>query len=336
MKSRGCRFMMDENKNLNVIPVAFICDENFVMPTCVAATSLIKNAGETTFYDIFIIMAECSVESERKILELKSADCEIHIIRRSLEQYSEIKQLAHISKACLLKFEVSNIVDQYDKVIYLDGDIIVRGDLLPLYEIEFKDEYAAGVKDLDSIVEDKGNINAGIMLFNAKKIRDEGILPILIQTRKELGDRASMDQQTYNIVFQNKYIYLPIQFNCIASKLVGTEHKKRYSMLTTEKLNRVYNTDYKSNFEVVNDALIIHFATSYKPWIYTFATGAKEWYAYYLLSPFKDIPFKLISRGEYRFRNVLRCIREDGFKGLLRLLLRKFQSKKTNGKIEWE
>ena len=91
MKSRGCRFMMDENKNLNVIPVAFICDENFVMPTCVAATSLIKNAGETTFYDIFIIMAECSVESERKILELKSADCEIHIIRRSLEQYSEIK-----------------------------------------------------------------------------------------------------------------------------------------------------------------------------------------------------------------------------------------------------
>ena len=38
------------------IPVAFISDDNFIMPTCVAITSLIMNKKPDTVYDIIIIM----------------------------------------------------------------------------------------------------------------------------------------------------------------------------------------------------------------------------------------------------------------------------------------
>lgn len=40
----------------------------------------------------------------------------------------------------------------------------------------------------------------------------------------------------------------------------------------------------------------IHFATGNKPWKYTFAPCAKEWYQYYLQSPYGDKPFKRYGR----------------------------------------
>ena len=57
---------------MSKIPVVLISDDNFIMPTCVAITSLIVNKKPETEYDIYIIMAECSDESYAKIKELHS------------------------------------------------------------------------------------------------------------------------------------------------------------------------------------------------------------------------------------------------------------------------
>lgn len=178
------------------IPVVLISDDNFIMPTCVAITSLIVNKAPETEYEIYIIMAECSDESYAKIQELNDLGTSVNLIRASLDEYRDIKQLAHISIACLLKFDVSELVPDYDKLLYLDGDIIVRGDLSELYNVELGDSYAAGVKELANITEETGNVNAGIMVFNAKRIRDEKLNIKMREIRRSLGDRSSMDQQT--------------------------------------------------------------------------------------------------------------------------------------------
>ena len=170
-----------------IIPVAMISDDNFIMPTCVAITSLIKNKAHDTFYDVFILMAECQEESEKRIMMLENPNCTLHLIKVSLEKYAGIKQLAHISRACLLKFDLCDLIPEYDKIIYLDGDVVVRGDLTELYNVDLKGSYAAGVKEMDSMIEDKGNVNAGIMLFNAKRIREEKLSVILRETRIAMG-----------------------------------------------------------------------------------------------------------------------------------------------------
>ncbi len=314
------------------IPIVMITDDNFVMQTCVAITSLCKNKNSDTIYEIFIVMAECSTESEEILMQIKQETCAIKLIKASLENYRDIKQLAHISIACLLKFDICELIPEYDKLLYLDGDIIVRKDLTELYETELDDNYAAAVKELYCMKNDDGCINAGIMLFNAKKMRNDGMRDILVDKRKSLGNRSSMDQQTYNMVIKDKIKYLSIVYNCVPGRLQG-DVKMDY---TIQELNALYGTEYKKAAQLIDDAVIIHFATGNKPWKYTFAPCAKEWYEYYLLSPYGDRPFKRYGRWGYRFHNISEILKKNGVKGVFQHLWSRASRSKNKKKIDWD
>lgn len=315
----------------NRIPVVLISDDNFIMPTCVAITSLIVNKKPSTEYDIYIIMAECSDESFSKIQELNEYGTKVNLIRASLDEYRDIKQLAHISIACLLKFDVSELVPNYDKLLYLDGDIIVRGDLTDLYNVELGDSYAAGVKELGNIVEDTGNVNAGIMLFNAKRIRDEKLNLKMREIRRGLGDRSSMDQQTYNIATGKNYKYLDIKYNCVPPRILAMQGDDLV------KINHCYGSNYTSLQDIIDSAIIIHYASGEKPWKYTFKPWAKEWYKYYMMSPYKNVEFKLRGIWSYRLDKLGKTIKEHGLSGVIKMLTDRRNRKNGKKKIKtWE
>lgn len=280
-----------------IIPIVLISDANFLVPTSVAMTSIVENKDKDIFIDFFIIMPTLDNEFERRVRGLESKEnCLIHFLQSSLDKYDGIKQLAHIPLSCLLKFEVSDLVYQYDKILYMDGDIIVRGDLWNLYDIDITNYYAAGVKDFSGLLNDTGDINAGIMLLNAKRIREEKLMSVFVDTRKGLGDRMSMDQTTFNIVFNKQYKYLDIKYNCVPEKL----EKLKKNNVSIDIINKLFNTSYKSLDDIYTSAVIVHYASGRKPWKYTYIDEAKEWYQYYLVSPYNDIKFKL--RGKMSFR----------------------------------
>ena len=318
-----------ENKR---IPIVMISDDNFVMQTCVAITSLCKNKNADTAYEVFVVMAECSKYSEEIFQKMQREDCIITLVRASLEPYRDIRQLAHISIACLLKFDICELIPAYDKLLYLDGDIIVRKDLTELYNTELEDNYAAAVKELYCMKDDDGCINAGIMLFNAKKMREDGMRDVLVAKRKSLGNRSSMDQQTYNIVIKGKMKYLSLIYNCVPGRLIG-DVKMDYSI---KELNNLYGTNYRNAKQAIEDAVIIHFATGNKPWKYTFAPCAKEWYEYYLLSPYGDKPFKRYSRWGYRIRNISEMVKKDGVTGIVKHYKKRINDKLKTKKVDWD
>ena len=306
-------------KKERTIPIGMISDDNFIMPTSVAITSIILNKAEETHYEIYVLMAECSEESKRKINKLNnlSEKCNVNIIEVSLDKYKDIKQLAHIPIACLLKFDICDIISDYDKLLYLDGDIIVRSDLWELYNTDIDGNYAAAVKEMYCVENDNGNINAGVMLFNAKKIREEGLRDKFLETRRSLGDRGSMDQQTFNIMFKGRYYYVDIKYNCVPGKL----HEKGIVQYGVGRINEVYNANYSSINQLYDEAIIVHYATSAKPWVYTYIPEAKEWYSYYLQSPFKDEPFKLMGRLEFRVKKYILIIKENGIVGVVKEII---------------
>lgn len=319
------------------LPIGMITDENFIMPTSVAITSIICNKSEDVHIVFHIIMAECSEKSKMIIQELNnlSETCDVVLIEQGLDKYRDIKQLQHIPISCLLKFDLCDLIPDYDKILYLDGDTIIRGDLWDLYNIDLEGKYAVGVKELQCLVEDKGNINAGVVVFNAKRIREERLSIKLFETRKSLGDRASMDQQSFNIVTNREYVYAPIRYNCVIGKLVGKEKVSEY---TIDRINSLYGMKYSSIQDLYNDTVIIHFATSNKPWIYTFNPEAKEWYSYYLRSPFKNEPFELKGRWRYRFDKMVEAIEEEGIRGAMARINDKIRRTidKNNSSVPWE
>lgn len=276
------------------LPIVLICDKNFIMPTAVAITSLIRNKDAATFLDIHILCSDCAPEDVRVLETLAKNEDRVTVSIRhvSAKQYGDIiRQISTISVSAVLKFDICELFPKYDRILYIDGDLIVRGDLWSLYhDTDFSDELFAAVLHSTCIVDDGRRINSGVILFNAKKMREEGMRDKLVSYRAGRGDQASMDQQTFNVVCRDRILYLPPRYNCIPRLLLNELRPPVYTM---EEFNRFFHTEYRTLEEIFNDACIFHFSAE-KPWVYHDLPLADEWMHYYKLSPYGAQP---LSRG---------------------------------------
>lgn len=321
-------------KGRMMIPVAFITDKNFIMQTGVAMTSLLDNKKPETLYDIFVIAAECTASQVDVLRKAVRGRGRLTVIHADLAKYEGIRQLAHIPAACLLKFDLCDLIQVYDKILYLDGDICVRGDLSELYQTDLGSSYIAGVPSIEMIYGGAERINAGIMLFNARKMRRNHMSCILMEKRKMLGDRGSMDQQTFNLVMAGRMKFLSFQYNFIPDKIIGRDRWK-YPL---KKLNELYRTDFHSKKEMAEKAVILHYATGTKPWKYSFVSLGNEWYDCYKKSVFGRKKLKRAGRVRLWSEKLRIALQEGGVSGMIHEIRHAADSRLSKAKgagIKW-
>ena len=281
------------------IPVAFICDDGYVMQTSVAITSMLMNKLPETFYEIFVVTAGLSDKSKEIFNSFSSDTANVTIITADTEKYAEFYKNADsrfvvATPAALFKFDLSELIPQYDKIIYLDGDIIIKSDLSSLYLYELDNKYAAAVRDIPQVLYENPHItlgfgteyfNSGVMLMNLKKMREENITDKLLKTKKQFEEYPLMDQNILNIAFEGNILQLPLKYNVLYLNLVRS--MKKY---TFARLNEVFGSSYSNISEIYHDAAVIHFSSREKPWKFFDVPLADEWLYYYNESPFGDVP----------------------------------------------
>ena len=258
-----------------MIPVVFVCDEKYAMPTSVAIISLMENRKSTTDYDIFVIGCGLSEESKTK-LKLAGGDA-LRILEQSLPSLEQVPVHEYVSRAALCKFEISDFLHNYDKAVYLDSDVIVNGDLSDLYKTNIDECYAGMVKDFyahliehdDLRLNYKVYYNSGVMLLNLKKMRADNISQKLIEEKKNNLYSKYMDQDVFNIVFKDNIKLLAPEFN--------------FMLYSKDDLNHFYEV-YNSNIPA--KPVIIHYP-GIKPWKEKCCLNFKNWYKYYKKSPYK-------------------------------------------------
>jgi len=185
--------------------------------------------------------------------------------------------------AALLKFDLPNVLAHLDKVLYLDGDLIVRGDLAELYATDLTGRYLAAVVDSGSIYyrhkyvqQVQDYFNSGVMLLNLALMRSEGASEKLVEAKRNSGDSLLMDQNVFNVVFDGKVRLLPIRYNLLYVNLLRAKGK-----YTIGDINRRYQTQYHSLDEVAEDALIVHYSSKDKPWKSFDVPLGEEWRSYF-------------------------------------------------------
>ena len=132
---------------------------------------------------------------------------------------SDINVDGRFSKYTLYRLLLPKLVTD-DKLLYIDADTVVNGDLSELYNIDFKDNLIAGV--LDCGVDDYKSeidfkkedlyINAGVTLMNLKQIRELE----LDKTWLEMVNTKwypMHDQCIMNITCKNKIIPVDLKYN---------------------------------------------------------------------------------------------------------------------------
>lgn len=255
------------------IPIVFSTDENYVVPTIVAGYSVLKNLKSNTFVRFYIMVPDSVTEREKTFLRILEWDdiSAVEFINMD-KSFSDIKMsISYISFATYFRLALPNILQNINKCIYLDSDLVVNSDISELYAYDIQDEYIAGCVAAEPTFSDfsdeekidhakllgvddlNGYINAGVLLMNLKKIRDDNMTKVLLGMVN--NDYPYQDQDIINSAFYKHICFLPRKYNVGPLKRILKEEKK----LPAERIKKID--------EAYARPAIIHYAQPQKPWI---------------------------------------------------------------------
>lgn len=306
------------------IPIVFAINNDYVKQLSVAITSILKNSCIYNKFIINILSTNITDENKNIIKSLSYLnnntqfnfiDTNQLIKKFNIENYmSRRKNYNYISIETYFRFFIPELLPQYDKVLYLDADLIVMDDLSKLYNFNI-DKFAMGViQDMNMEISVKHEnfmtskqlnireyiinilkkknlkyFNAGVLLLNLKKFRENNISNKLLEFAEENSPLEFQDQDILNAVLEDMVIYLDSKWNLF-------KDLDFYINYQNDK-NRI--KEIKKCFK---NPGIIHYIGENKPWIYKSKfwysfEGIKLWWKYYRISPFYDNKDELILKA---------------------------------------
>ncbi len=248
------------------INVCISCDDNYAKYASVVIASILANCREDDFLNFYILDGEISDDSKSKMLTLKNIkNCTINFVKvdeTKLEIYKQINTHEYITLLTYYRLILSELLPNVDKIIYLDCDTVVNTSLKELFETDLNDYIIGGV--LDARVKHKKKwrnskyINAGMVVFNLAKIREEHIENKFYEyTKNNIAKIETGDQDIINYTLADKIKILDDEWN-------------------------VQVSGFASRTSFTNRPNIIHYIGYYKPWVFGSCTFFKDLYFKYL------------------------------------------------------
>ncbi|MBP3847957.1 glycosyltransferase family 8 protein [bacterium] len=258
----------------NNVTVVFSTDNKFVPYLGVAIKSLVDNCSGENNYDIVVLHSKVDEYNQKRLktFEQKNVSIRFYDMTDAMAQYKE-HWYVHWgwSDSVYYRFFIPQIMSDYDKVIFVDGDVIINCDISEWYNIDIENNYLGGVQDISQQmsgysgeyyrenvlhIEREKYINAGVLSLNIPKLKQIHFTELCIETLKELKNPVFQDQDVINYVCQGHIKYIPhcynLLWNCIHF------FKDAESRMKEETYH-----EYKEGWKTPK---IIHYAGVYKPW----------------------------------------------------------------------
>ncbi|MDR1305148.1 MAG: hypothetical protein LBK76_08005 [Verrucomicrobiales bacterium] len=245
--------------------IVFITDENYALATRAAIRSVLANAtgGAATPLTVHVICVATTPLTMEKFRALGA-----RVIEKDNRFAGVGAAHPHVSKAALWKFELPNVFTDLDKILYLDGDVIVSGDLRELWHTDLADDYVAVVRDVGvhnqlARLGLSDYFNSGVMLLNLAAMRRDDVPGKLLEYKTQPGiNPGFMDQDAFNVTLS------------AGARLVGMQ----WNVLLTRRNQPEY-----AALDGVANWKIAHFCGREKPWNDMGAPLVATWLKY--LSP---------------------------------------------------
>jgi hypothetical protein BACCOPRO_03221 len=274
---------------MNTVPIVFAFDNRLTMPAAVAFTSLLMNANEDTFYDIFILHSRNEALDRDIISKVTDRFHNCRVTYRTIgDIFDNAFEIRQITTPAYYRLLIPELIPEYEKVLYSDVDVIFRKDLRCFYETDLTGYFFGGVNSMshfDSelsdyyIKERKINpseiIYSGNLLINCRKLREEASVTARILELAK-GKYRFQDMDVINMACKGRIKYMPPEF-CFTNYInkACVEKDPRLSTLWTEEELLTATTEG-----------IVHY-NGQKPWK-GFCPNFDIWWEYYRKSPVFD------------------------------------------------
>ena len=170
------------------IPIFFSTDDTYIPYLDVAIASLIANASDHYRYKLIVLNVGLQPENIALVMQNQREGFAIEFIdiSRHLESVTaHFKNVYHFSIATYYRLFIASLFPQYDKIIYLDCDLVVLGDISKLYETPLgenilgacPEEYVQNTAEFRRYAEvalgvnPDRYVNAGVLVINLTEYR---------------------------------------------------------------------------------------------------------------------------------------------------------------------
>ena len=231
--------------------IAFSINNNYANHLIVALYSLFKH-NKHLHVHVHILSSDLSSVSKEAVTRLVSNFKLVKVSYHNVD-VKDFKDMAitmdYISLETYYRLRLADILpDGIEKVLYLDADILITGDVGKIFEASLNNYYVAGVPDIyldndhdyKKFINTSLYINAGVMLLNLSLIRRDKLTETLIKAATNAEHRYQ-DQDAVNRVMSGKIFAL----------------ERRYNYQIKDKQ---YNEIPEA------DLAVLHYSGSLKPW----------------------------------------------------------------------
>lgn len=230
-------------KTDKIIPIFYACDDAFIKYTIVSLTSMIENASKKFKYRVHILCTDVCPKMKEKTLRLANENFEIRFEDVSAHLHVIQERLPirdYYSKTTYYRLFIATMFPEYDKAIYIDSDTIVLGDISELYDHDIGDNYVGAANEQVMIQNDTFGtyvetvvgisryqfFNAGILLINCDKFREDKVLDQFIGLLKAYTFVVTQDEDYLNVICKNKVYWLDQAWNTEVFGTIDYSEKK--------------------------------------------------------------------------------------------------------------
>lgn len=229
---------------MNII-MAF--NTGFLTPSITAIYTLFKHNSNINLVILYIDLSDTAKTIVKK-LEKVGDNNKISFMKISDEMVARIKvPTGRWRPETFFRYFAHELFEDWDRCVWLDSDIMVRGGVDILYNINFDGKSFVGVCDNSSEPDVRlgieGYVNAGILAMNLDKLRQTGKMEEFWSLVASKDYKAELpDQDAFNIVFEDDIKPTAYFWNTFA----------------------IFELDDAQFF--IENARIVHFPSGQKPW----------------------------------------------------------------------
>ena len=268
-----------ESHGLPVVPVVFASDDGYVPMVTTTILSMLKNASKRCFYDIVVLEKDISETHQREMRSFFSAHPNASVrfvnVWPLIRAYDLQTSNAHISVETYYRFLIQDVLSCYDKVLYLDSDLIIEGDVSELFAVDLGDNILAAAHDIDYA----GNLDlndgervryskdvlglrdpfsyfqAGVLLMSTQKMRRLHMVEEWLEMAAE-PKYIYDDQDILNAECEGGVVFLDTAWNVMIN--CGDRFKRVFSFAPAAM--------YDDFMAAYLQPKVIHYAGYEKPW----------------------------------------------------------------------
>lgn len=278
-------------------------DNRFAPYLSVLIYSVLECSKEENNYDMVILHRNITEENQKKISQMAQERENVCIRFCDLSDYVKgipFKVHHHFSVETFYRYFILEAMQAYQKVLYLDSDMVVRRDVAELYRENIDGYMLAAAKDVDVIGSVKSDeksrryvkeslkiekaleyFQAGVLLLNLQEMRKRTSCKELVE--KTLEQKWNMvDQDVLNIICQGKVKFLNQKWNVLMNWTYGTQSRMNVIKHVPVSLWEEYQEARKEPF-------IIHYAGAWKPWNTPNCDYAEEFWRYARKTSFYEV-----------------------------------------------